>query len=103
MYVIIKGGDRMKINFKVRLKNRVFIVQIILAIILPVLSYAGMTYSDLTTWESVGNLIVMAVSNPYVLGLTALSVFNALTDPTTAGITDSDRAMSYEDLSTRDN
>ena len=87
----------MKINFKVRLKNPVFIVQFILAIFTPILAYAGLTAQDLTTWKALGDLIVNAISNPYVLSLVVVSVYNALNDPTTDGILrDSDAAMSYE-------
>ena len=44
-----------------------------------------------------GDLIIGAISNPYVLGLVAVSVWNALNDPTTEGILkDSDTAMTYE-------
>ena len=43
------------------------------------------------------DLIVNAISNPYVLSLIAVSVWNALNDPTTEGIlNDSDAAMTYE-------
>lgn len=50
---------------------------------------------DLTTWSKVGELIVGAVSNPYVLSLVAVSVWNTLNDPTTKGLGDSARAKSY--------
>lgn len=43
----------------------------------------------------VGELIVGAVSNPYVLSLVAVSVWNTLNDPTTKGLGDSARAKSY--------
>ena len=79
-------------NIKVRVKNLVFWVQILLSI----LAYAGLTTQDLTTWDKLGEVLIMALSNPYVLGLVALSVWNALNDPTTKGITDSKRAMEYE-------
>lgn len=82
-------------NILIRLKNPVFWVQIILAIVTPILAYAGLTMADLTTWEAVWNLLKMAVSNPYVLGLIAVSVWNALNDPTSSGLTDSARAMTY--------
>ena len=82
-------------NFKVRFKNPVFIVQIILAILTPILAYAGLTYQDLTTWQKLGELLLGAISNPYVLGLIAVSVWNALNDPTTAGVKDSERALTY--------
>lgn len=83
----------MKINFSRRAKNPVFIAQIILAIITPVLAYAGLTTADLTTWGAVLNLLKLAVSNPYVLSLVIVSVFNAITDPTTSGIGDSNRVL----------
>lgn len=83
-------------NLKVRFRNPVFIVQLILAILTPILAYAGLTLQDLTTWGALGNLLMGALSNPYVLSLIAVSVWNALNDPTTAGITDSTQAMTYQ-------
>lgn len=83
------------INYKVRFKNPVFIAQLILAVLTPILAYAGLTMQDLTTWKALGDLLIGAISNPYVLGLVVVSVFNAITDPTTAGIKDSERAMTY--------
>lgn len=82
-------------NLKVRFKNPVFIAQLILAILTPILAYAGLTYQDLTSWDALGKLLLGAISNPYVLGLIAVSVWNALNDPTTAGVTDSTRALTY--------
>lgn len=87
----------MKLNLKVRLKNPVFIVQFILAIFTPILAYAGLTASDITSWKALGDLIISAISNPYVLSLVGVSVWNALNDPTTEGILkDSDTAMTYD-------
>lgn len=85
----------MKINLKVRLKNPLFILQAVLAIFTPLLAYAGMTVQDLTTWKALVDLIVGAGKNPYVLGLMAVSLWNALNDPTTRGAGDSSRAMTY--------
>ena len=84
------------INWKVRLRNPVFIAQLILAILTPILAYAGLTFQDLTSWEALANILIGAIRNPYVLGLIAVSVWNALNDPTTKGISDSERAMTYE-------
>ena len=84
------------INFKVRLRNPVFIAQLVLAVLTPILAYAGLTMQDLTTWKALGDLLLGAVKNPYVLSLVVVSVFNAITDPTTAGITDSERALTYD-------
>ena len=83
-------------NLKVRFKNPIFIAQFILAILTPILAYAGLTLQDLTTWNALGKLLIDALRNPYVLGLIAVSVWNALNDPTTVGITDSELAMTYD-------
>ena len=41
------------------------------------------------------DLIKQAVGNPYVIVSVLASVYNALIDPTTSGVTDSARAMTY--------
>ena len=84
------------INYKVRFRNPVFIAQLILAVLTPILAYAGLTMQDLTTWKALGDLLLGAVKNPYVLSLVVVSVFNAITDPTTAGVKDSERALTYD-------
>ena len=83
------------INWKVRFKNPVFLAQLGLSVLTPILAYAGLTLADMTTWSAVGQLFINAVSNPYVLGLVMVSVWNALNDPTTAGLNDSKQAMTY--------
>lgn len=86
----------MKINWRVRAKNPVFWCQILLAVLTPILAYAGLTAEDLVSWPVLGGLLLEAVKNPYVLGLVVVSVWNAVNDPTTAGLSDSSRAMAYE-------
>lgn len=83
----------MNINLKLRFKNPVFVVQFLMAIVLPVLAYAGLTVADITTWSAVGNLFKMAFSNPYVLGLVVVNVWQTVNDPTTTGLTDSKTVM----------
>ena len=83
-------------NLKVRFKNPIFIVQIFLSILVPILTYAGLTFQDLTSWAILGKVFVEALQNPYVLGLIAVSVWTALNDPTTEGLTDSKLAMTYD-------
>ena len=82
-------------NWKVRLKNPVWWAQMALAVLTPILAYAGLTAADLTTWDALGGLLMGALRNPYVLGLVAVSVWNACNDPTTAGLADSARALGY--------
>lgn len=90
-------------NWKVRFKNPLFIAQMILAVLTPILAYAGLTVKDLTTWQALSDLLIGALSNPYVLGLVVVSVFNAVTDPTTSGIKDSEQALTYTKPKEREN
>lgn len=87
----------MNINWKIRFKNPAFYVQIIIAIVTPILAYMGLTAQDITTWAALGNMLLQAVSNPYVLVLVAGSVYNAVVDPTSTGVTDSKTALTYDE------
>ena len=84
-----------KINWKVRIKNPLFWVQGVLAVFTPILAYLGLAADDLTSWKILGEILLEAVSNPYVLGLVIVSLWNAINDPTTSGISDSTQAMTY--------
>ena len=86
-----------RINWKVRIKNPVFCVQVGMAVILPILTYFGLTWDDMTSWAAIGNLLLRAVKNPVVIVSVIASVWNAINDPTTAGLKDSQRAMTYEE------
>ena len=83
-------------NLRVRFRNPVFIFQLILSFFTPILTYAGLTFQDIDTWERLWMLLVTAFQNPYVLVMIVVSVWNALNDPTTEGVKDSARAMTYE-------
>ncbi len=85
----------MKINWKVRFANPEFWVQIALAVFVPLLAYYGMNWEDMTTWAAIGELFAQAVQNPVVMLSVAVSVYNAIIDPTTKGIGDSAQAMTY--------
>lgn len=82
-------------NLKIRIKNPVFWVQIFIGAFATAFAYAGLTAADLTTWSDVWEVIKGTFSNPYCLFLVASNIWSALNDPTTAGVTDSDRAMGY--------
>lgn len=85
----------MKINWRVRLKNPVFIAQLGLAVLLPVLAYFGLDGTDLTSWGVLFDALWKAISNPYVVFLILSSLWNAVNDPTTHGATDSLTALDY--------
>ena len=85
----------MNINWKVRLRNPSFWVSVAIAVITPILAYMGLTAQDITTWAALGNVLLQAVSNPYILLMVAASVYNAVVDPTSTGVSDSARALQY--------
>lgn len=85
--------EKLKINIPVRLKNPVFLAQVALAFLTPILAYFGLTGADITSWPMLGQTMLAAASNPYVCVLVCVSVWNAVNDPTTSGIGDSARAL----------
>ena len=87
----------MKINWKVRLVNPVFWVQIIVAIVLPILAQLGLEWEDMDTWAALWAALAAAVKSPVILTAVAVSVWNALNDPTTRGLSDSPRALGYRE------
>ena len=44
--------------------------------------------SSLTTWASVGELVIKTVSNPFLLGTTAMAVLGVFINPTSKGLGD---------------
>lgn len=89
----------MKINWLVRFKNKAFIMRFALAIVLPILTYYSLKFEDLTSWVGVYELFLKYLSNPYLIGLSIVSALNMVPDPTTAGLSDSTRALSYTEPS----
>lgn len=79
----------MLFNWKIRRENIVFVVQIFLAILTPILAYFGLTAKDVTSWAVFGGILLNAVKNPYVVGLVLVNVWSAINDPTSPGLTDS--------------
>ncbi len=85
----------MKINWLVRFKNPVFWAQIGIAIMLPIFTHLGINWKDVTTWAALGELLLSAIGNPVIVVAIIVSVWNAVTDPTTSGLGDSSRALTY--------
>lgn len=86
----------MNINWEVRFKNPVFWVQIATSIVLPILAYLGLKWEDMTTWGKLAEVFLSAVQNPVILVSIVVSVWNTINDPTTKGISDSSRALTYD-------
>ena len=87
------------IKWKVRIKSPQFWIGILGVIASPVLAYYGLSYADMTTWESIGNVLAQFFTNPFLIGtvvMAVLSFIGVLTDPTTKGVSDSEQAMEYK-------
>ena len=85
----------MKINIPVRVKNPWFWV----GIVGVVLSAMGVSPEMFDSWGAVWDALVNLVSNPFMLGSVVLAVMGVFVDPTTAGIGDSQRALTYKNPS----
>ncbi len=87
----------MKINWKVRIKNPIFWIQVAVSLISPILVGLGLQWQDMTTWAALGSSLLKAVSNPVIVVSVLASLWACITDPTTSGMSDSAQALSYEE------
>ena len=81
----------MKINWKVRLKNKNFWIALVPAELLLVQVVAGVFGYTLDLGD-MGNQLLAVVNAAFAV----LSILGIVTDPTTKGISDSEQAMSYD-------
>nr|DAF52618.1 MAG TPA: holin [Siphoviridae sp. ctnR613] len=82
----------MKINWKVRVKNRAFWIAIIPALALlgkQVLELFGMSVD----FTNVSKELLGIIETVFVI----LAIVGVITDPTTTGISDSERALGYSE------
>lgn len=84
------------INWSVRVKNPVWWAEVIASIVIPLIVGIGMSWDDMTSWATLGQALVTAVGNPVVVVSMMVSLWNTITDPTTAGVGDSKTAMTYD-------
>ena len=80
----------MKLNWKVRFKNKTWLTMFISLIV-------GFVYNILKMFDVVPAVTESLVMNIVGEVLTFLGLIGVIVDPTTAGIEDSNRAMSYEE------
>ena len=81
----------MKVNIPVRFKNPWFWVGVVSVAITAI----GVDPQSFTSWAAVWDGIVSVLANPVQLVTMCLAVLAVFIDPTTAGVTDSDRALGY--------
>nr|WP_300187433.1 phage holin [uncultured Agathobaculum sp.] len=82
----------MKVNIPVRFRNPWFWVSVASVAITAI----GVDPQTFTSWQAVWEGIKSVLNNPVQLVTMALAVLGVFIDPTTSGLTDSDRAMTYE-------
>lgn len=92
----------MNINWKVRIKNPIWWVQIVIAIVMPLILGMGYEWQDMTSWATLLDTLWAAVQNPVVFVAMLTSAWAAIIDPTTAGVGDSAQAMTYAAPKTND-
>ena len=81
----------MKINWKVRLKNKNFWIAVIPAMLLLIQVIASLFGFELDLGD-IGNKLLALVNTAFAV----LSILGIVTDPTTAGVSDSEQAMTYD-------
>ena len=82
----------MRLNWKVRLKNKAFWLAIVPAIILLVQAVAAIFGAELELTE-LGDKIVTVINAAFAV----LTILGIVVDPTTAGLGDSKLAMTYQE------
>ena len=80
----------MKINWLVRLKNKTFLFSVIPAILL--IQAVAAVFGFALDFGDLGNKLLAVVNAVFAL----LSILGVVNDPTTIGVSDSNRAMTYK-------
>lgn len=81
----------MRINWKVRIRNKNFWITVIPALLLFIQAVAAVFGFALDLGD-LGNKLLVVVNAAFGV----LSILGIVTDPTTKGVSDSDQAMTYE-------
>ena len=81
----------MKINWKVRIKNKMFWLALVPAVLLLIQVVAAVFGYGLHI-EAIGDKLTAVINALFAV----LTILGVVTDPTTAGVSDSKQAMEYE-------
>lgn len=81
----------MKINWKIRFKNKTWLVTFLMAILAFVYQILGMFDIMPSVTQDMATQLIAAVVNIFV-------AIGVVIDPTTAGVNDSQQAMEYKEL-----
>ena len=78
----------MKINWKARFKNKTFVITFITLLVTFIFQILGL-------FGVVPSISEESIVNILTIGVNVLATLGVLVDPTTDGVSDSDRAMTY--------
>ena len=78
----------MKINFKARLKNKMFVLSASALVV-------SFVYQMLSAFDIVPKITESEITGLITVMVNILALMGVVVDPTTEGISDSDRAMTY--------
>ena len=78
----------MKLNWKARFKNKAFVISFVTLIV-------AFVYQMLGLFGIVPSISESSIVNVVTIVINILATFGVLVDPTTNGVSDSDRAMTY--------
>ena len=87
----------MHINWKIRIKNKVFWITIIPAMLLLIQTVVAVFGLDINLGD-LGNKLLDVVNAAFVV----LTLLGIVTDQTTTGISDSEQALTYEKPKTKE-
>ena len=78
----------MKLNWKARFKNKTFVISFVTLIV-------AFVYQMLGLFGIVPSISESSIINVVTIVINILATFGVLVDPTTNGVSDSDRALTY--------
>ena len=78
----------MKLNWKARFKNKTFVISFVTLIV-------AFIYQMLGLFGIVPSISESSIVNVVTIVINILATFGVLVDPTTNGVSDSDRALTY--------
>ena len=68
----------MSINWKVRVKNPTWWAQVGCAVVLPLIVGTGAQWSDMTSWQTLGQTLLAALMNPVVVVAMLVQLWTAI-------------------------
>lgn len=100
-FILKRESDKLrnlfKINWKIRFKNPVVWILLLINLATTIFASTGLTLTIDTTWEIVIKAIISVLTKPYVFFAAISALVGIIIDPTTHGFKDSDIALEYKE------